>query len=261
MRDVGCAICGQTSAVCPADKKLYAIRDVTSTVASIPLITGSIVCKKAAEGLKGLILDVKMGRAAFMQSESDSVALAESMVAAGAGLGIKTQAVQTRMDDPIGYTVGNALEILESIQCLKGQGPADLEDLVCVQGGMALAVINLAKDREHGASLVRASLHDGTALAKFREMIKAQGGDPRVCDDPEKYLPQARAKEEVLAHDDGYVAGINALNVAIASLMMGAGRTTKDDVLDLAVGIELKVTGKAKRNEDQGKTRAFFSIT
>jgi pyrimidine-nucleoside phosphorylase len=244
IREVGCAICGQTASVCPADKKLYAIRDVTATVESIPLITGSIVCKKAAEGLRALVLDCKVGRAAFMRTEEASATLARSMVAAGNGLGIKTQAVLTEMDNPIGLMVGNSLEVAESIHCLRGQGPADLEELVCVEGGLALASIGLAATAEAGQAMIKRSLHDGTALAKFRAMVQAQGGNPQVCDvpDPMTLMPRASHTEDLLSPVTGYVTGIHAMDVALASLSLGAGRTRKEDVLDLGVGIQLLVT-------------------
>ena len=165
--EIGCMIGGQTGEIAPADKRMYAIRDVTGLIASVPLITGSIVSKKAAEGLAALVMDIKVGRAAFMTNVEDARKLAESIVSTGAGLGITTCVTLTEMDTPLGFAAGNALEVLESVETLRGAGPADLEELVCIQGGMLLHATGLCEDADEGAFKIHDSLIDGSAMAIF----------------------------------------------------------------------------------------------
>ena len=178
--DIGLAMVGQTESLVPADRRIYALRDVTGTIDSIPLITSSIVSKKAAEGLYALVLDVKFGGAAFMVEQDKARELAESMVAASKGMGIATTAVLSSMNAPLGCAVGNSLEVLESVETLCGNGPADLEELVCIQGGLLLHSTGLAEDRDTGALMIHDSLHDGSALECFRLMVDAQGGDSSI---------------------------------------------------------------------------------
>ncbi|MDP6148085.1 MAG: thymidine phosphorylase, partial [Candidatus Thalassarchaeaceae archaeon] len=179
---IGIAMVGQSENLVPADRRMYALRDISGTIASIPLITSSIVSKKTAEGLSALILDVKYGRAAFMQEREDAAALASSMVDAANGMGVSTTAVLTTMDQPLGCAVGNALEIVESVETLCGRGPHDLEELVCVQGGLLLAATGLSENMEEGALMIHDSLNDGSALEKFITMVDAQGGDSNIFD-------------------------------------------------------------------------------
>ena len=175
VKRIGVAMVGQTDSLVPADRRMYALRDVTGTVASVPLITSSIVSKKAAEGLSALVLDVKFGRAAFMVERVDATDLARSMVDAANGMGIATKAVLTTMDQPLGCAVGNSLEILESVETLCGNGPEDLEELVCVQGGLLLEATGLAENMQTGALMIHDSLQDGSAFERFCEMVEAQG--------------------------------------------------------------------------------------
>ena len=177
---IGVAMVGQSDALVPADCRMYALRDVTGTVASIPLITSSIVSKKAAEGLSALVLDVKFGRAAFMVERERAEELARSMVDAANGMGIHTTAVLTSMEHPLGCAIGNSLEVLESVESLCGSGPEDLEELVCVQGGILLHATGLAEDTQTGAVMIHDSLQDGSAFERFRLMVEAQGGDASI---------------------------------------------------------------------------------
>ncbi|GIT41266.1 MAG: hypothetical protein Ct9H300mP10_02760 [Methanobacteriota archaeon] len=179
---IGVAMVGQSDALVPADRRMYAMRDITGTVASIPLITSSIISKKAAEGLSALVLDVKFGRAAFMREREHAEELARALVDAANGMGIATTAVLTSMEQPPGCAIGNSLEVLESVETLCGRGPEDLEELVCVQGGLLLQATGLAAGFEAGAVMIHDSLHDGSAFQRFREMVQAQGGDASILD-------------------------------------------------------------------------------
>ena len=241
VQDVGCIICGQTERIAPADGLLYSIRDVTATVSSVPLITASILSKKAAAGLHALVLDVKVGRGAFMNSLAKARELANSLVATGNGLGINTTALITEMDHPIGRMVGNALEVAESVDCLKGRGPADLEELVTALGGALLSSVGLASDAERGAERIRFVLHDGSALDRFARMVAAAGGDPRVVDQGTDLLAKAPITTDVHATRAGYLACADSLEIARVALELGAGRVRKEDPVDPATGIELLV--------------------
>lgn len=229
--DVGCAIMGQTEDIAPADKRLYGLRDVTATVESIPLITASIMCKKLAEGIEGLVLDVKVGPGAFMKTREDARELAERMVAVGAEMGKRVVAFLTRMDAPLGRMVGNACEVEESLDVLRGGGPADVVELVEVLGG---AMVELAHgvSFDAGRARIRAALDDGTALARFERMVAAQGGDLAG-------LPRPRGESAVLAAADGYVAAIDGQEVGLTAVALGAGRAKRDDVIDPLVGIRV----------------------
>ena len=236
---IGCALIGQTSEIAPADRKLYALRDVTSTVESIPLICASIMSKKIAEGIGGLVLDVKTGAGAFMKSLDDSRNLARSLVAIGIASGVRTEALITRMDAPLGRAVGNANEIIESIETLKGNGPADLEDLSVQLAGRMLVLSGVAADRPSAEHRIRDVLRSGEGLEKFRQVIANQGGDPRVVDNY-ALMPSVAETQTVIAPRDGFVSALHAENIGRAAVALGAGRAKVDDRVDTAVGIEVE---------------------
>lgn len=229
------AIAGQTANLAPADKKLYALRDVTATVDNISLIAGSIMSKKIAAGSNAIVLDVKTGSGAFMRDEEDAKALARTMVDIGNGYGRKTVAVVTDMNQPLGNAVGNSLEVIEAIETLKGNGPADLIE-VCMQLGAEMVVLaGKAETEDEAKRLLKESIDSGSALDKLREFVTAQGGDASYIDDYSKY-PQASIIEEVKADRDGYLAHIETEEIGLATMMLGGGRETKDSVIDLSVG-------------------------
>ena len=235
---IGCALIGQTSEVAPADRKLYALRDVTGTVESIPLITASIMSKKIAEGIGGLVLDVKYGDGAFMKTEKDARALAESLVATGELAGVRTEALLTAMDAPLGRAVGNALEIIESIETLKGRGPADLEALSVEFASRMLVLGEVERDFDRATVLVREALTSGAGVEKLRQIIANQGGDPGVIDDYAR-LPAAPDRDVVTAARDGIVVAIRAEAVGRAAVGLGAGRDRLDAAIDPAVGFTI----------------------
>jgi pyrimidine-nucleoside phosphorylase/thymidine phosphorylase len=229
---------GQTAEIAPADKKLYALRDVTATVPVLPLIVASIMGKKLAEGIDALILDVKTGDGAFMQREEDAIRLATRMVAIGKGMGKRVAAVITDMDEPTGSMIGNSLEIEESIRTLRGQGPKDLTDLSVELAAWMLVLTEVQPQLEAARAKVRGAIASGAGLELFRQVIEAQGGDPRICDDPSR-LPHANHRHEIRAETRGFVQRIGARAVGEASMLLGAGRDTVADRIDPAVGIEL----------------------
>lgn len=233
------AIIGATGNIAPADKKIYALRDVTDTVDSIPLIASSIMSKKIASGADALVIDVKTGAGAFMKTLADSRELAEALVGIGKGVGMQCMALITDMNQPLGKAIGNALEIQESIELLKGNGPADLEKLIVVIGGYMAVMGNKATTVEQGQQLCEDVIHNGQALERFRAMIKDQGGDPRVIDDPEEILPQAKYRITLPAKTSGVVSKIVANEIGVASMLLGGGRQKANDKLDYAVGIML----------------------
>ena len=235
---VGCALIGQTSEIAPADRKLYALRDVTGTVESIPLICASIMSKKIAEGIGALILDVKTGAGAFMTTLEDSRRLAESLVSIGRASGVRTEALITRMDAPLGRAVGNSLEVIESIETLKGRGPADLELLSVQLASRMLLAAGVAPDEAAAAARVRAALNSGAGLEKLRRIVEFQGGDPRVIDDYGR-LPAAPERLAVKAPRAGYISALHAGRIGRAAVALGAGRAQLDDVIDPGVGIEV----------------------
>jgi pyrimidine-nucleoside phosphorylase len=235
---VGCALIGQTSDVAPADRKLYALRDVTGTVESIPLITASIMSKKIAEGIGGLVLDVKCGDGAFMKTEEDARALARSLVETGELAGVRTEALLTRMDAPLGHAVGNALEIIESLETLKGRGPADVESLSVEFAARMLVLSGLQPDVASATLRVRQALASGAGVEKLREVIRNQGGDPRVVDDYSR-LPSAPDRDIFAAPRDGVVAAMRAEAVGRAAVGLGAGRDRLDATVDPAVGFTI----------------------
>lgn len=232
----GCVMMGQTRDVAPADKKLYSLRDVTATVESIPLITASIMSKKIAEGIDSLVMDVKCGQGAFMKTANDARALAESLVRTGAGNNVRTEAMITAMDTPLGRAVGNALEVREAIETLRGEGPRDLETLSVLLAARMVRLGGLADTMEQAEAKVCDALRSGRGLQKFGEVIEQQGGDPRVIDEP-ALLPDAPHAVPFLASRTGYVAEINAELVGLAAMLLGAGRDRAEDQIDPAVGI------------------------
>jgi pyrimidine-nucleoside phosphorylase len=235
---VGCAMIGQTSQIAPADKKLYALRDVTGTVESIPLISASIMSKKIAEGIDALVLDVKTGSGAFMKTEADSRRLAQSLVSIGNASGVKTEALITAMDAPLGRAVGNALEVIECLEILKGQGTADLVDVSVELTARMLVLGRIADDRPAAERLVRGAIASGAGLERFRQIIETQGGDPHIVDDYRR-LPSAPDRCLVRADAAGYLTTLDAELVGRASVMLGAGRDRVEDPVDHAVGITL----------------------
>ena len=243
---IGVAMVGQRDALVPADCRMYALRDVTGTVASIPLITSSIVSKKAAEGLSALVLDVKFGRAAFMVERERAEELARSMVDAANGMGIRTTAVLTSMEHPLGCAIGNSLEVLESVETLCGSGPEDLEELVCVQGGILLHATGLAEDAQTGAVMIHDSLQDGSAFERFRLMVEAQGGDASILDSDASLMRGLGLMDpnlnttELSVGESGWVEDIDAMAIARVCLGLGAGRIRLGDSVDRAVGVILE---------------------
>jgi pyrimidine-nucleoside phosphorylase len=237
---IGCAFVGQTADIAPADKKLYALRDVTGTVESIPLIASSIMSKKIAEGTDVLALDVKVGRGAFMKSEADARRLSQAMVAIGARVGLTTEALLTAMDAPLGRAVGNALEIAECLDALAGRGPSDLEQLSLALATRMLLLAGSAADDEEAGRRLRGALASGAALEKFRQVLANQGGDVRIVEDRSR-LPHVAEIETVTAARAGVVAHIDAAIVGRASMVLGAGRERLDAPIDPGAGLILRV--------------------
>jgi pyrimidine-nucleoside phosphorylase len=241
LAEVGCALIGQTAEIAPADKKLYALRDVTGTVESVPLISASIMSKKIAEGIGALVVDVKAGSGAFMKSTADARALAASLVRLGRAAGIRTEALITAMDAPLGRTIGNALEVIESIETLKGRGPADLEELSVRLAARMLSLADAAPNETEAVAAVRAALASGAGLEKLRDIVRWQGGDPSVIDDYAR-LPTAPHRHVVRAPRSGIVTRLDAELLGRASMTLGAGRDRIDASIDPAAGIALEVT-------------------
>jgi len=236
LRAIGVGLIGQTAAVAPADKKLYALRDVTATVESIPLITASILSKKLAEGIDALVMDVKVGRGAFMQSMPDASALARSIVAVGNANGLKTEAVITSMEHPLGRAVGNSLEVIECIECLKGNGPKDLEDLSVSLAARMIRLGGLYSTEADAEAMIRGALASGAGLEKFREIIARQGGDPKVIDDYTR-LPLAPHRHVIKADRHGFVGDLHAGHLGHGGMVLGGGRQRAEDSVDHAVGV------------------------
>lgn len=232
------ALVGQTGNLTPADKKIYALRDVTGTVGSIPLIASSIMSKKIASGANAIVLDVKVGTGAFMKDIKAAEQLAKTMVALGNGVGRNTMAVISDMSQPLGEAIGNALEVKEAIDTLKGEGPEDLTELSLVLGSQMAYLGGVGEDLDDARRLLEENIANGKALEKFRIFVEAQGGNPEVIDNPE-LLPQAEFKIPVKAEQSGVVSAIDAEELGIAGMLLGAGRETKDSELDLAAGLIL----------------------
>lgn len=244
------AVIGQSGNLTPADKKLYALRDVTATVNSIPLIASSIMSKKIAAGADAICLDVKTGAGAFMKSLDDSRELAEAMVRIGNNVGRKTMAIISDMSQPLGYAIGNALEVKEAIDTLKGQGPKDLSELCLTLGSQMVYLAEKADSIEAARELLEEAIKSGKALETFKLFLESQGGDASVVDHPES-LPQAPFKLELPAKVSGYVAEITADSIGTAAMILGAGRATKESEIDLSVGLVLnkKIGDKVEAGE------------
>lgn len=250
VNDIGIALVGQTAHLAPADKKIYALRDVTATVDNVSLIAGSIMSKKLAAGADTIILDVKCGNGAFMKTEEEAKVLAKAMVNIGNGAGRKTIAVISDMNEPLGYAIGNALEVVEAVEVLKGHGEENLTNLCITLGAYMLYGTDLAETVEQGREKMTTVLENGSAYEKFLAFIKAQGGDISMLQQPQS-LVKAKYQEEIISETDGYVSEIMAEEVGIAALMLGAGRETKESRIDYSAGFRLKKkTGdKVKKGE------------
>jgi pyrimidine-nucleoside phosphorylase len=237
---VGLGMIGQTRDIAPADKTLYALRDVTATVESIPLITASILSKKLAEGISGLVMDVKCGYGAFMKTRTDARALAESLVRVGTANGLATTAIITAMDTPLGRNIGNALEVIEAIETLKGNGPRDLTDLSVLLAARMVIAAGLAISESEADRKVRSALSSGQGLEVFRRCIEEQGGDPRVIDDYSRF-PTAPRTMAVVAPRSGFIGEMIAGAVGVASMVLGGGRERAEETIDHAVGVICRV--------------------
>lgn len=250
LQQAGLCLIGQTQDIAPADKKLYALRDVTATVESIPLITASILSKKLAEGIDGIVFDVKTGSGAFMKNDDDATKLARNLVDIAVMMGKDAVALITDMDQPLGYCIGNTLEMLESIEVLCGEGPEDVVALTVELGAYMLKLGGAVTAIEQGHEAMRRVLSDGSAFEKFRRLVELQGGDPAMIDDPSKFR-RAAHQFQVPAQNSGYVQHINSESVGVASMWLGAGRERLDSVIDHAVGIVLhkKVGDSVKSGE------------
>jgi pyrimidine-nucleoside phosphorylase len=235
LEKIGCALIGQTQEIAPADRKMYALRDATCTVESIPLISASIMSKKLAEGLTGLVLDVKHGSGAFMPELDRALELAQTMVALGADHACPVVALLTAMDRPLGRACGNALEVEESIAALRGEGPADLMDVTYALGAEMLVLGGAARGVDEARRALEGAIADGRALAKFREIVEWQGGNPHVVDDP-AVLPQAPRQEVYVAKRDGVVARVEPKGIGRGVIALGGGRTRVEDTIDPSVG-------------------------
>ncbi|HBN09407.1 MAG TPA: thymidine phosphorylase [Cyanobacteria bacterium UBA8530] len=265
LRQIGCAVAGQTGELAPADGRLYALRDVTGTVESIPLIAASVVSKKIAAGADVILLDVKVGQGAFMKSLEEAKALADVMLAVGERLGKRIICVVSDMEQPLGFNIGHANEVEEAILTLQGQGPEDLTDLCVELGALLLEGAGKVEDVASGRKKLAAIIESGAAIAKLREMILAQGGDPAVIENP-KSMPQPKYRIPVQAKEAGFVTALDAFVVGGAGKILGAGRLVKGAPIDLAVGINLvkKVGDKVEVGEilgvllanDEGQAKA-----
>lgn len=244
------AVIGQSGNLTPADKKLYALRDVTATVDSIPLIASSIMSKKIAAGADAIVLDVKTGAGAFMKTLEDSNDLAKAMVRIGNNVGRNTMAVISDMSQPLGFAIGNALEVKEAIDTLKGEGPEDLTELCLTLGSHMVLLAKKADSLKEAREILEGVMKNGTALETFKTFLSSQGGDASVVDEPSK-LPQAKFTFELEAKEDGYVSEIVADEIGTAAMLLGAGRATKESVIDLAVGLMLrkKIGDQVKKGE------------
>ena len=239
VNSIGLAILGQTAQIDPADKKLYSLRDVTATVESIPLIASSIMSKKLASGSDAILLDVKFGSGAFMKTIEDARTLAKAMVEIGNHLHRDTRAILTDMDQPLGLAVGNALEVMEAVKTLKGQGPKDLVELAKKAGGILLQQAHIVETVEEGEKRIAAAIADGSGFKKLVAMFAAQGGDASYLEDLEKF-PKPKHIIPVVSNRHGYVRRIDSLAIGLGAMKLGAGRATMDDVIDMASGIYLQ---------------------
>ncbi|MGE8079916.1 pyrimidine-nucleoside phosphorylase [Peribacillus loiseleuriae] len=250
VNEVKVAVTGPTGNLTPADKKIYGLRDVTATVNSIPLMASSIMSKKIASGSDAIVLDVKVGAGAFMKDIESAKELAHAMVEIGKNVGRDTMAVISDMDQPLGFAIGNVLEVKEAIDTLRGEGPKDLEELCLTLGSKMVVLAKHAETVEEAREMLEEVIANGKALEKFKEFVIAQGGDASVIDDPSK-LAAAKYEIPVLAKEDGYVAEIEADSIGTAAMILGAGRATKESVVDLAVGLMLhkKISDEVKKGD------------
>ncbi len=240
VREVGVSMIGQTAELAPADRRIYALRDVTATVECIPLIVASILSKKLAEGIDGLVLDVKVGRGAFMKDAKSARALAQALVRVGRRAGKRVVALLTDMNEPIGRSVGNALETREAIEVLRNAGPRDTRELTLVLGAEMLVLGHAERSLVQARARLERALADGSAFERFLRMVRAHGGDTRAVEDPER-LPRAKAQLEIRAEKSGLLASCDAYELGLASVALGAGRTRADQAVDPSAGIELRV--------------------
>ncbi len=254
VNDIGIAIIGQTADIDPADKKLYALRDVTGTVQSIPLIASSIMSKKLASGSDAILLDVKFGSGAFMKNIDEARELAKTMVEIGDSLGRDTRAILTDMDEPLGLAVGNSLEVKEAVLTLKGQGPKDFVELVTGAGAIMLEQAHIASSYEEGRKMIEANIANGEGFEKLKELFKAQGGDTSYLDDLDKF-EKAKYAISITSEESGYIKRIDSLSIGIGAMKLGAGRATMDDKIDNAAGIVLnkKVGDHVEKGEELAK--------
>ncbi|MFZ5647769.1 MAG: pyrimidine-nucleoside phosphorylase [Bacillota bacterium] len=250
VRKTGLAVVAQTGNLVPADKKLYSLRDVTATVDNISLIASSVMSKKLASGADAIVLDVKVGKGAFMKNESEAVELARLMVEIGRNLGRKTVALITSMDHPLGRAVGNSLEVKESIETLRNSGPEDLKNICLALGAEMVVLAGKAATTEEARKILEQNLQNGSALSKFRQMIEAQGGDPSVTENT-GLLPEAGKNSAVAAERDGYITGVDAMEIGLSAMTLGAGRETKDSPIDPSAGLLLhrKVGDRVKKGD------------
>jgi pyrimidine-nucleoside phosphorylase len=248
--ETGCVLIGQTQEIAPADKRMYALRDVTATVESVPLIAGSIMSKKLAEGIDGLVLDVKTGNGAFMQAYEDSLELAEALVSIGERMGKRTVGFITDMSQPLGRMIGNWWEIVESIECLRGRNVPDLMEVTYVLGGAMLWIGRKAESIEHGMRLCKDAIWSGRAYEKFLEIVSRQGGDTSVIEQPHRY-PSSRHQTDVRSTMTGYITGFDTRQIGLLAITLGAGRMKVDDVIDPRAGIILhkKIGDRVERDE------------
>ena len=252
---IGVAMIGQTREIAPADKKMYALRDVTGTVECIPLIASSIMSKKLAEGIDALVLDIKTGRGAFMQSENDAVELGKTLIAVGEKFGKKTLGLLTDMNQPLGFAIGNWLEVVECIECLQGRDVPDLMEVTYALGGAMLLLGGKAKSIEDGIKQCREAILTGKALKRFAEMVARQGGDISFIENPSSY-PRSAHAAEIKSPAAGYVASIDSLEIGFINIMLGAGRTQVDDMIDPKAGTVLKK--KVGDHVDEGEILAIL---
>ncbi|AOV08107.1 pyrimidine-nucleoside phosphorylase [Sporosarcina ureilytica] len=255
VNDLKLAVIGQSGNLTPADQKIYALRDVTATVDSIPLIASSIMSKKIAAGADAIVLDVKSGEGAFMKTLEDSKALAQAMVAIGNEVGRNTMAIISDMSQPLGNAIGNALEVTEAIETLQGKGPEDLTELCLTLGSQMVVLGGQAESLEEARKMLKEVIQNGKALQLFGDLIEAQGGDRTVIEDPSR-LPRAQYQIPVVASRSGYVTKMEADDIGIAAMLLGAGRATKEDKIDLAVGIVLNK--KVGDYVEKGETLAIL---
>jgi pyrimidine-nucleoside phosphorylase len=258
LAEIGIAFIGQTEHLVPADRKLYALRDVTATVESIPLISSSIMSKKLAEGIDALVLDVKVGSGAFMKKQVDARRLAQAMVGIGRRMDKKVQALITDMNQPLGYAVGNALEVMEASQTLQNAGPADLTKLSLELAARMIFLGKKTETLDEARQIAVKHLVDGSAYKKFKQAVQAQGGNPQALDKFE-LLPNATGMREITSPRAGYVAAINAEDIGVASNMIGAGRDKKEDSIDPAVGIILEVKAGEKVDAGSVLCRIYYT--